>query len=81
MTDSPDVQRALIARAIAEDHADLKAVSDKLDELGVKVDALMRLFDGAKVVVKAVTWLGGLGGGIAALIALLSPYFTFHHNK
>ena len=81
MPDSPDVQRALIARAIAEDHADLAAVSDKIDALAIKVDALMKLFDGAKAVVKAVTWLGGLGGAIAALAALLAPYFTFSHHK
>ena len=81
MTDSPDVQRALIARAIAEDHADIKAVADKLDALTVDVKALMKLFEGARAVVKVVTWVGGLGGIIAALGALLAPYFSYTPHK
>lgn len=81
MTDSPDVQRALIARAIAEDHADLAEITAKIDALTVKVEALTQLFDGAKMVVKVVTWVGGLGGVITAIGALLAPFVTFHHNK
>jgi len=81
MTDSPDVQRALIARAIAEDHADLTAITMKLDALTLKVEALTQLFEGAKMVVRVVTWVGGLGGVITAIGALLAPFVTFHHNK
>ena len=81
MTESPDVQRALIARAITEDHADMVLMSAKIDKLNADVETLMELFKGAKSVVRAVTWIGGLGAGLAALWHMMSPYVTFNQHK
>ena len=81
LVESPDVQRALIARAITEDHADVVLMSAKIDKLSADVETLMELFRGAKSVVRAVTWIGGLGAGLAALWHLVSPYVTFNQHK
>ena len=100
LIDSPEVQRALIARAITEDHLGMTAMSSKIDrlaadiekltallhdaklpKLNADVEKLMGLFTGAKSVVWAVTWVGGLGAVFTAIGHLLAPYFTFSQHK
>ena len=81
MTDSAEAQRALIARAIADDHADLIIINKKIDKLAGDVETLMELFKGAKGVVRIVTWIGGIAGILSAIVAALAPYFTFNHTK
>ena len=44
-------------------------------------EKLMGLFAGAKSVVWAVTWVGGLGAVLTAIGHLLAPYFSFNQHK
>ena len=100
LIDSADVQRALIARAITEDHLGMTAMSAKIDKLAADiekltalvkdaelpklnadVEKLMGLFAGAKSVVWAVTWVGGLGAVLTAIGHLLTPYISFNQHK
>ena len=100
LIESPDVQRALIARAIIEDHLGMTAMAVKIDKLAADiekltelvkeaelpklnadVEKLMGLFTGAKSVVWAVTWVGGLGAVFTALGHLLAPYVTWSQHK
>lgn len=100
MPESIEVQRALIARAINEDHTDMVLMSAKIDKLTADVETLMglvkesgiqkmhadheklmELFQGAKGVVRIVTWVGGIAGVLAAMVAAMAPYFTFNHAK
>ena len=67
------VDRALMARDILELRDDVKA-------LRAEVVDLVALFKGAKAVVNSVKWFGGIGGGLAALWALLSPFVHFNHK-
>ena len=57
------VERALMARDIIELRDDIIALRHDVAEL-------VALFKGAKLVVSAVKWFGGIGGGIAALWAV-----------
>ena len=62
------VERALMARDIVELRGDVAAVRADVAEL-------VALFKGAKAVVRAVKWIGGLGAGVAAIWAVISPFF------
>ena len=53
----------------------------ELPKLNADVEKLMGLFAGAKSVVWAVTWVGGLGAAFTALGHLLAPYITFTQHK
>ena len=100
LAEDPNVQRALIYRAINEDHLGMTAMLGKIDKLATDVEALtqlvkdaqlpklhndnetlMGLFKGAKSVVWAVTWVGGLGAVFTAIGHLLSPYITWSQHK
>ena len=86
LADSPDVQRALIARAINEDHLGMTAMSAKIDKLAADVEALTQLVKDAQLPklntdveklmelfkgAKSVVWLVTRIGGIAAVATAL----------
>ena len=81
MPDSAEIQRALLARAISDDHADLSAMSAKIDKLTLDVETLMELFKGAKVVVRVVSWVGGVAIALIAAWHALSPFVAFNPPK
>ena len=64
------VDRAMMQRDILELRDDINGVGGKVDALSVEVSELLALFKGAKAVVNAVKWLGGIGAGLAAVWAL-----------
>ena len=76
MPDSPEIQRALLARAISDDHAGLTLMAAKIDKLTLDVETLMELFNGAKTVVRAVSWVGGVAVALTAAWHVMSPYVT-----
>ena len=74
MHDSPDVQRALMARDILEGRDDMAAISIKLDRLTADVEILMQLLHSANAIGRLLTWLAGLTGAAAAVWAWFSPH-------
>ena len=81
MPDSPEIQRALLARAISDDHAGLTLMAAKIDKLTLDVETLMELFKGAKTVVRAVSWVGGVAIALIAAWHALSPFVIFSPPK
>lgn len=74
MTESPDVQRALMARDILEGRDEMLAISAKLDKLSADVETLMRLLRSANAIGKLFTWIAGVSGAVAAIWAWFIPH-------
>lgn len=67
MPEDPQTQIAAQAVQIAE-------LSQKVDDLTEKVNQLIALFNGAKGVLTAVKWIGGIGTFVLAVYAAMSGH-------
>lgn len=64
-----DQQTRIAAQAVQ-----IAELSAKVDDLTAKVDQLLALFNGAKGVITAIKWLGGIGTFALAAWAALSGH-------
>jgi hypothetical protein len=74
MTDSPDVQRAMMIRDLADNREEMVAINAKLDKMSDQLETLMKLYHSANTVGKLLTWIAGLLAATTALWAVMADH-------